>query len=76
MPSDERWKGMIETKVTATASDVEEIKDNVQLLLIHQATKEGEAKAMRRMAIYVSGLTTAGIEVALGFVKAWWISKA
>lgn len=76
MPSDERWKGMIETKVNSISKDVEEIKDNVHSLLIYQAAKEAEAKAIRRMAIYISGLTTATIEVGLGFIKAWWISKA
>lgn len=75
MPSDERWKGMIETKVTAIETDVKEIKDSVHELVINQATKDGEARAMRRMAIYVSGITTAGIEVARGFVEAWWTSR-
>lgn len=75
MPSDERWKGMIETKVNSISQDVEEIKDNVHALLLYQASKEGEAKALRRMAIYISALTTGVIEVGFSFVKAWWVAK-
>lgn len=73
--SDERWKGMIETKVNSISKDVEEIKDNVQSLLIYQASKEAEAKALRRMAVYVSGLTTGAIQIGFSFIKAWWVAK-
>lgn len=76
MPSEERWRGSIETKVDTISKDVEEIKDNVHMLLIAQATKEGEAKIIRKMAVYVAALTTGVVEVGFSFIKAWWISKA
>lgn len=76
MPSDERWKGSIETKVGNMVDDLEEIKHDVKILILHKATKEGEAKALRRMAAYISLITTGGSEVALSFVKAWWASKS
>lgn len=76
MPSDERWKGMIETKVTAISKDVEDIKEDLHALVISHATREGEFRAMRKMAVYVAGLTTGAVEIGFSFIKAWWVAKS